>query len=57
MHTSELNYVFISGGFRITPDFLPGNGDTETKGRTKEFSLGMDLFFRYFSNHTILKCT
>lgn len=42
------NYRFISGGFRIAPSFLPGNGDEETKGKTKEFALGMELIFRHF---------
>ncbi|WP_018344156.1 DUF4421 family protein [Cytophaga aurantiaca] len=44
----SFNYRFISGGFRIAPKFLPGNGDEETQGKTKEFALGMEFIFRHF---------
>ena len=42
------NYRFISGGFGIAPAFLPGNGDEDLKGKTKEFALGIELIFRHF---------
>ncbi len=44
----NLNYRFISFGFQFTPDFLPGNGDEEMKGKTKSFELGTSLIFKHW---------
>ncbi|UWX55249.1 DUF4421 domain-containing protein [Maribacter litopenaei] len=43
----NLNYRFISLGFSIAPDFIPGNGDEDQKGETKSFSLGTTLIFKH----------
>lgn len=34
------NYRFLSLGIQLKPGFLPGNGDEESKGKTKSYSLG-----------------
>lgn len=42
------NYRFISLSFQFTPDFLPGNGDEDIKGKTKSFALGTSLIFKHW---------
>jgi hypothetical protein len=44
----KLNYEFISVGFQIAPDFIPGNGDDELKGKTNSFAIGTSLIFKHF---------
>lgn len=44
----KLNYRFISFGFQFAPDFIPGNGDEDTKGTTKSFELGTELIFKHW---------
>ena len=44
----KLNYRFISFGFQFSPDFLPGNGDEDIKGKTKSFELGTSLIFKHW---------
>ena len=44
----KLNYEFISVGFQIAPDFIPGNGDEELRGKTNSFTLGTSLIFKHF---------
>jgi len=44
----KLNYQFISFGFQFSPDFLPGNGDEDIKGKTKSFELGTSLIFKHW---------
>ncbi|MFX0555760.1 DUF4421 family protein [Maribacter sp. CXY002] len=43
----SLNYKFISLGFQMAPDFIPGNGDEDSKGDTKSFSLGTTLILKH----------
>jgi hypothetical protein len=43
----NLNYRFISLGFSMSPDFIPGNGDENRKGETKSFSLGSTFIFKH----------
>lgn len=43
----NLNYRFISLGFSMAPDFIPGNGDEDQKGETKSFGLGTTLIFKH----------
>ena len=43
-----LNYRFISFGFQSSPDFLPGNGDENIKGKTRSFELGTSLIFKHW---------
>ncbi len=35
----NLNYRFLSVGFSMEPNFIPGNGDEDLKGETKSFGL------------------
>jgi hypothetical protein len=35
-------------GFQISPDFLPGNGDNDTKGKTKTFKLGGGFILKHW---------
>lgn len=44
----SINYRFISFGVNIAPDFLPGNGDEKTKGKTNSFELGTALIFKHW---------
>ncbi len=44
----KLNYEFISFSFQFTPDFIPGNGDEEIKGKTKSWAMGTSLIFKHF---------
>ena len=39
----SLNYRFISLAFGFTPKFIPGNNDNDMEGKTKAFSLGLQL--------------
>jgi hypothetical protein len=39
----SLNYRFISFSFGFTPKFIPGNNDSDLKGKTKTYSLGFGL--------------
>ena len=43
-----VNYRFISFGFQFAPDFLPGNGDEDLKGKTKSFGIGTSLIFKHW---------
>lgn len=43
----NLNYRFLSVGFSMAPDFIPGNGDENLKGETKSFSLGTTVIFKH----------
>ena len=44
----NLNYRFISFGFQFAPDFIPGNGDEDLRGKTKSFGLGTSLIFKHW---------
>lgn len=44
----KANYEFISIGIQFSPEFLPGNGDNDLKGKTKSFQLGTSLVFRHW---------
>lgn len=44
----KINYRFISFGFQFAPDFIPGNGDEDTKGKTKSFDIGTSLIFKHW---------
>lgn len=44
----KFNYRFISFGFQIAPNFLPGNGDEDIKGTTKSFEFGTELIFKHW---------
>lgn len=44
----KMNYEFISFGFQFAPDFLPGNGDNDTKGNTRSFELGTEIISRHW---------
>jgi hypothetical protein len=43
-----VNYRFISFAFQFAPDFLPGNGDEDLKGKTKSFGIGTSLIFKHW---------
>ncbi len=43
----KFNYKFISLGFSIAPDFIPGNGDEDEKGETNSLNLGTTLIFKH----------
>ena len=43
-----LDYRFISFSVGFAPKFFPGNGDDETYGNTKTFSLGMSTIFSHW---------
>lgn len=43
----NLNYRFLSVGFSMAPNFIPGNGDEDLKGETKSFGLGTTLIFKH----------
>ncbi len=52
----KLHYEFISLGIQFAPDFLPGNGDNDSKGETTAFQLNAALVFKnWFSNITYSK--
>lgn len=40
------NYSIASFSFGYAAPFFPGNNDTDEQGKTRSFSLGMDLVFR-----------
>lgn len=42
----NLNYRFISLGFSLAPNFIPGNGNENLKGKTKSVSWGTALNFK-----------
>ena len=44
----KFNYRFISFGFQFAPDFIPGNGDENIRGKTKSFELGTSLIFKHW---------
>jgi hypothetical protein len=44
----KVSYRFLSIGFQLAPDFIPGNGDNELKGKTKSFSIGTALVFKHW---------
>lgn len=46
--TLSANYSFISASFRFTPKFLPGNSDTDEKGKTKSLGFGLNLNFDHW---------
>jgi len=39
---------FISFGFQFAPDFIPGNGDEDLKGKTKSFGIGTSLIIKHW---------
>lgn len=43
-----VNYRFISAGIEFAPDFLPGNGDRNSKGKTQSFEIGSSLILRHW---------
>ncbi len=52
----KLHYEFISLGVQFAPDFLPGNGDNDSKGKTKAFQFNAALVFKnWFSTITYSK--
>lgn len=44
----HINYKFISLNLKFAPDFFPGNGDNETKGKTSSFGISANLIFRHW---------
>lgn len=44
----NVNYRFMSLGFQITPDFIPGNGDENLKGDTKSFEFRTAFIFKHW---------
>lgn len=44
----KCSYRFISFSFQLSPDFIPGNGDDDTRGKTKEFGLGTSLVLNHW---------
>jgi hypothetical protein len=40
----SVNYKFISFSFSIAPEFIPGNGDNDVRGKTSIFNLGLNVF-------------
>ncbi len=46
-----VNYRFLFLTIGFAPDFLPGNGDNEIKGKTESLNLGLGMIFRrWFTN-------
>jgi hypothetical protein len=43
----SVNYRYISFGIGFTPKFIPGNDDNTMKGKTKAFSLGINISARH----------
>ncbi|MEZ5145655.1 MAG: DUF4421 family protein [Bacteroidales bacterium] len=41
-------YRFLRIGFGVAPSFLPGNGDTKTRGETKSFYLDVSAYPRHW---------
>lgn len=41
-------YRFLRASIGFTPDFLPGNGDDNTKGKTKSFSFSVAAYLRHW---------
>lgn len=44
----KLAYRFITFAFQFAPDFIPGNGDENLKGKTKSFGIGTSLIFKHW---------
>jgi hypothetical protein len=44
----KFNYDFLSLGIQFAPDFLPGNGDNDQKGKTRSFEIGTGLVFKHW---------
>ena len=44
----KFNYRFISFAFQFAPDFIPGNGDEDIKGKTKAFGVETSLIFNHW---------
>ncbi|MCB0464923.1 MAG: DUF4421 family protein [Aequorivita sp.] len=44
----NVNYRFFSFGFQFTPDFIPGNGDNDIKGKTKSFEFRSSFIFKHW---------
>jgi len=47
----SLNYRFLLLSVGFAPDFLPGNHDNATKGKTKANNIGLGLIFRHWVNY------
>jgi hypothetical protein len=43
-----VNYKFISLAIAIAPKFIPGNSDSELRGKTKSFTLNLNLFTNHW---------
>ncbi|MCU4156519.1 DUF4421 family protein [Carboxylicivirga sp. A043] len=43
----KLNYRFLSVGFKVSPDFLPSNGDEQLKGKTKSIEMATSFIFSH----------
>jgi hypothetical protein len=44
----NISYEFISFGIQFAPEFLPGNGDDDAKGKTKSLQLGTSIVFKHW---------
>ena len=47
-----LNYRFVSVALAIAPAFLPGNSDSDLKGKTKSFTFNLN----FFMHHWVQEC-
>lgn len=47
----NVNYRFFSLGIQYAPDFIPGNGDENLKGKTKTFELKTSFIFKHWFTH------
>ena len=43
------DYRFLSASIQFTPDFFPGNGDDDLRGKTKALSMGFSTLFRHWA--------
>ena len=53
----HFNYRFLSFDIKLAPSFLPGNGDEDSKGKTKSFGMAAGLNFRHWFHNLSLSRT
>jgi hypothetical protein len=51
----KFSYDFISFGIQFSPDFIPGNGDNEKKGKTNSFKIGTAAIFKHWFADIVYK--